>query len=209
MDGKYVINIGRQLGSGGREIGKKLASELQIGYYDRELIQEAAKESGLCEDVFEKADEDDKHSIISNLFGMRSLFIGDEAINKNILSNDMLFQIQSEVIQNMAAKHSCIFVGRCADYILRKSPRCVNVFVSCSFDERIRRIASMYKLPEAKAKELIEKTDKKRAAYYNYYTMKTWGAASSYHLCIDSSALSIDDAVHFIIEFAEKKLSKS
>lgn len=207
MKENYVINIGRQLGSGGREIGKKLADELGIDYYDKELLQEAAKESGLCEEVFEKADEDDKHSFISNLFGIRSLFIGDEAINKNILSNDSLFQIQSEVIQKAAAEHSCIFVGRCADYILRENPRCVNVFISSCFKERIRRIATLYSITEDKAKELIEKTDKKRAAYYNYYTMKTWGAAASYHLCIDSSVLNIDQTVKFIIEFTEKKLN--
>ena len=153
MDEKYVINIGRQLGSGGREIGKKLAKELAIAYYDKELIQEAAKESGLCEEVFEKADEDNKHSIISNLFGFKLPFIGDESINKNILSNDTLFQIQSDVIKNMAENHSCIFVGRCADYILRENPRCVNVFISSSIEERIRQIESLYKLTEDKARE--------------------------------------------------------
>jgi len=206
MDEKYVINIGRQLGSGGREIGKKLAKELAIAYYDKELIQEAAKESGLCEEVFEKADEDNKHSIISNLFGFKLPFIGDESINKNILSNDTLFQIQSDVIKNMAENHSCIFVGRCADYILRENPRCVNVFISSSIEERIRQIESLYKLTEDKARELIERTDKKRASYYNYYTTKTWGAASSYHLCIDATALGIEETVNFIIQFAQKKL---
>ncbi|MDR3704981.1 MAG: cytidylate kinase-like family protein [Paludibacteraceae bacterium] len=206
MDEKYVINIGRQLGSGGREIGKKLAKELGIAYYDKELIQEAAKESGLSEEVFEKADEDNKHSIISNLFGIRIPLIGDESLNKNILSNDTLFQIQSDVIKNMAEDHSCIFVGRCADYILRENPRCVNVFISSSIEERIRQIESLYNLTEDKAKELIERTDKKRAGYYNYYTTKTWGAASSYHLCIDATALGIDETVNFIIQFAKKKL---
>jgi cytidylate kinase len=206
MNEKYVINIGRQLGSGGREIGKKLAMELGIAYYDKELIQEAAKESGLCEEVFEKADEDNKHSIISNLFGIKLPFIGDESLNKNILSNDTLFQIQSDVIKNMAEDHSCLFVGRCADYILRENPRSINIFISSSIEERIKQIESLYKLTEDKAKELIERTDKKRAAYYNYYTTKTWGAASSYHLCIDATALGVDETVNFIIQFTQKKL---
>lgn len=207
MNEKYVINIGRQLGSGGREIGEKLSCDLGITFYDKELISLASEESGLCKEFFEKADEKTSQSIIGGLFGMRFPFVSDGSIPYgNFLSNDALFKIQSDVIRELAEKQSCIFVGRCADYILRENSRCVNVFISASLEDRIRRICRQYGLTEEKAEELIEKTDKRRASYYNYYSFKTWGMAATYHLCIDSSVLGIDDTVAFIKNFAVKKL---
>lgn len=208
MNKKYVINIGRQLGSGGRKIGEKLSHELGISFYDKELINLASKESGLCREFFEKADEKTSQSIIGGLFGMRFPFIGDGSIPYgNFLSNDALFKIQSDVIRELAKKESCIFVGRCADYILREHPRCINVFISAKLEDRIERICKQYDLSEEKAEELIEKTDKRRASYYNYYSFKTWGMASTYHLCIDSSVLGINDTAEFIKSFVTQKLS--
>ena len=122
MNNKYVINIGRQLGSGGREIGAKLAAQLHIDFYDKELINIASKESGLCKEFFEKADEKTSQSIVGGLLGMRFPFINDGSIpNNNCLSNDALFKIQSDVIRELAEKKSCLFVGRCADYILKNN----------------------------------------------------------------------------------------
>ena len=133
MNGNYVINIGRQLGSGGKEIGEKLAARLGIDFYDKELINLASEESGLCREFFEKADEKASQGIIGGLFGMRLPFISDGAMPcTNCLSNDALFKIQSDVIRHLAANKSCVFVGRCADYILREHPRCANVFISAS-----------------------------------------------------------------------------
>ena len=124
MNNKYVINIGRQLGSGGREIGANLAAQLHIDFYDKELINIASKESGLCKEFFEKADEKTSQSIVGGLLGMRFPFINDGSIpNNNCLSNDALFKIQSDVIRELAEKKSCLFVGRCADSILRDHPR--------------------------------------------------------------------------------------
>ena len=207
MNNKYVINIGRQLGSGGREIGTKLASQLEIDYYDKELINIASQESGLSKEFFEKADEKASQSIIGGLFGMRFPFINDGTVpSNNYLSNDALFKIQSDVIRKLAEEKSCLFVGRCADYILRDNPRCVNIFISSSKEDRINRICKKMGIVPEKAEDLIDKTDRERASYYNYYSYKVWGAASTYHLCIDSSVLGVDDTVTFIKLFIQKKL---
>lgn len=206
MDKKYVINIGRQLGSGGKIIGEKLASRLGISFYDKELINLASKESGLCEEFFEKADEKPSQTILGGFFGARfSLFTDNSVPYTNYLSNDALFKIQSDVIRKLAAKKSCLFVGRCADYILRDNPRCINVFITASMDDRVARLCHQNKITKEQAEELIARTDKKRSEYYNYYSYNSWGAASTYHLCIDSSVLGIDETVAFIAEFAKRK----
>lgn len=207
MNNKYVINIGRQLGSGGKEIGEKLAARLGIDFYDKELINLASDESGLCKEFFEKADEKASQGIIGGLFGMRFPFISEGAMScTNCLSNDALFKIQSDVIRHLAAEKSCVFVGRCADYILREHPRCVNVFISAAKKDRIERICQSSGIGEMAAEEMMEKADKKRSEYYNYYSYKTWGAAETYHLCVDSSSLGIEETAHLVEEFVVKKL---
>lgn len=207
MENHFIVNIGRQLGSGGREIGEKLAARLGIEFYDKELIQLASEESGLCSEFFERADERASQSIIGGLFGMRFPFISDGAIPAtNCLSNDALFKVQSDVIRRLADEKSCLFVGRCADYILRDHPRCANVFISCSREERIKRLCRIHSIMEHAAEEMMEKADKKRAEYYNYYSYKRWGAAETYHLCIDSSVLGIEQTTDFIEEFVKQKL---
>lgn len=208
MNDKFVINIGRQLGSGGKEVGEKLAARFGIDFYDKELINLASEESGLCKEFFEKADEKASQGIIGGLFGMRFPFISEGAMPySNCLSNDALFKIQSDVIRHLAAEKSCVFVGRCADYILRDHLRCANIFISASKEDRIARLCNLLHISEVVAEEKIEKTDKRRAEYYNYYSYKTWGAAATYHLCIDSSSLGIDETVRFIEEFIKKKLT--
>ncbi len=207
MNKHYVINLGRQLGSGGKEIGERLAKDLGIAFYDKELIKLASEESGLCKDFFERADEKASQSLIGGLFGSRFPFITDGAIPYgSYLSNDALFKIQSDVIRELAERQSCLFVGRCADYILRDHPHCINVFVSASKEARIERLMKLNNIPADVAEELIEKADKKRSAYYNYYSYNTWGAAPTYHLCIDSSVLGIDGTVEFIKAFVQRKL---
>lgn len=210
MNDNYIINIGRQLGSGGKEIGEKLAARLGISFYDKELINLASKESGLCKELFEKADEKPSKTILGGLFGARfSLFTDSSVPYTNYLSNDALFKIQSDVIRQQAAQKSCLFVGRCADYILRENPRCVNFFITATPEERISRLCTTEGIARQQAEELIAKMDKKRSEYYNYYSYKTWGAASAYHLCIDSSVLGIDETVSFLEAFARKKLGLS
>lgn len=207
MKDNFVINLGRQLGSGGKEIGEKLAKELNIAFYDKELINLASKESGLCREFFEKADEKASQTILGGLFGSRFPFLTEGAYPYNsYLSNDSLFKIQSDVIKQLAEKESCLFVGRCADYILRDHKRCFNVFISASPEARIERLVNKLNITPEDAEELIEKADKKRSSYYNYYSYKTWGAAATYHLCVDSSVLGIDGTVQLVKEFAIKKL---
>lgn len=204
----FIVNVGRQLGSGGHEIAEKLAARLHIAFYDKELIRLASEESGLCPEVFEKADEQASQSALSNFWGMRFPFIGDGAVaSKNCLSNDALFKVQSDVIRHLAEMQSALFVGRCADYILRDYPRCVNIFISSSMNERIKRLCATHGISEDKAEEWIEKADTKRADYYNYYTFKQWGAAASYHLCIDSSQLGLDETVTFIEDFIRRRFA--
>lgn len=208
MESHFVINLGRQLGSGGKEIGERLAKDLHIAFYDKELINLASEESGLCREFFEKADEKASQTILGGLFGTRFPFVTEGAYPYNsYLSNDSLFKIQSDVIRHLAEKQSCLFVGRCADYILRDHPRCVNVFVSASPEARIERLMQLHNISEEEAEDLIEKADKKRSSYYNYYSYKTWGAAATYHLCIDSSILGIEGTVEFIKKFVRLKLN--
>lgn len=207
MEEKFVVNIGRQLGSGGREIGEKLAERLGIDFYDKELINLASEESGLCREFFERADEKASQGIIGGLFGARFPFIGDVTMPAlNCLSNDALFKVQSDVIRKLASEKSCLFVGRCADYILREHPRCANVFISSSREDRIARLCRLHSISESEAEEMMNRADKRRSEYYNYYSYKTWGAAATYHLCIDSSVLGIEGTVDFVEEFIKKKL---
>ena len=204
---KNIITISREFGSGGRTIGKMVADQLGIAFYDKELINLASEESGLCREFFEKADEKASQGIIGGLFGMRFPFISDGAMPATTcLSNDALFKVQSDVIRKLASEKSCLFVGRCADYILRDNPRCVNVFISSSREDRIARLCHLHSISEDAAEEKMNKADKRRAEYYNYYSYKTWGAAATYHLCIDSSVLGIDETVSYIEEFVRKKL---
>ena len=207
MKDKFVINIGRQLGSGGKAVGEAVAARLGIGVYDKQLINLAAEQSGICPEIFEKADEKASQSLLGGLFGTRFPFITEGAYPYNsYLSNDSLFKIQSDVIRHLAEKQSCLFVGRCADYVLRDHPRCANVFVSASPQARIERLTKRLNISEEKAEEIMEKADKKRSSYYNYYSYNTWGAAATYHLCIDSSVLGIDGTVDFIRQFVKLKL---
>lgn len=200
---KTIITIGRQLGSGGRTIGKKLAERLGIAYYDRELINLASKESGICGEFFEKADEKTSGGLLKAFamgFSMNSAIFQ----NNDYLSNESLFQIQSDVIRKVAAEGSCVLVGRCADYILRDESNCLNVFVTARMEDRIKRVLEYNnELKENEVEEFINKADKSRSAYYNYYTDKVWGAAASYDLCVNSSYYGIKATVDYILTFLE------
>jgi cytidylate kinase len=198
----YVITIGRQLGSGGKLIGELLSQKLGIPCYDKELIHLASRESGLGKEFFEKIDEKSSHSFFGNFFGFRSGYMGDNS--GNYLCNETLFKIQSDVIKVLAEKESCIFVGRCADYILRNHPRCLTIFVTADTGDRIRRVSQNEPIAEKETRILIEQADKRRACYYNYYSNREWGKATSYDLCINSSVFGID-AIVLLIEAYIKK----
>ena len=204
-----IITIGRQLGSGGREIGKKLSEVLQMAFYDKEILEITANQSGLRRQLFEKMDERAQKGLPAGLFGMRFPFWGENIANFGGLSNEVLFQFTSVVIRSLADKQSCIFIGRCADYILRDRTDCLHVFICANDEDRIRRIIENQKggiISEEKARELMAQGDKRRAAYYNYYSNKTWGVASSYHFCLNSSVTGIDGAVSLLKHFKNKEL---
>ena len=200
---KYIITIGRELGSGGKLIGRQLSQRLTIPCYDKELIQLASRESGLGKEFFEKFDEKSSYSFFGKYFGFRSGFMGYDEVN--YLCNETLFKIQSDVIRNLAEKESGIFIGRCADYILRDFPNCLKIFISADKKDRIRRIVQDEKLTEKEAQIRIEQCDKKRPIYYNYFSNKIWGMASSYDLCFNSSFLSIEEIVGLIEEQVKRK----
>jgi cytidylate kinase len=202
-----VLSIGRQFGSGGSEIGRKLANELHISYYDKELLAIAAKESGLCPEIFEKADERES-SGLSYAFSLGFSALGMYVPYDDILSNEKLFLLQSETIRNLAEKESCVIIGRCSDYILRDNPNCLSFFIHNTIDNRIKHITERENVSETRAKELITKADKSRAAYYNYYTNKLWGVASSYNFSIDISVLGIDETVAFLKDLIIRKFKQ-
>lgn len=204
MKTKIRIAIGRQFGSGGYEVGHRLAELLEISFYDKELLVIAAKESGLNKAFFEKADERSTHGL-SYAFSLGLPYMGMFTPYTDILSNDGLFKLQSDTIRNVANKQSCVLVGRCADYILRDDPNCLSVFIHSPLENRTERTMERYKLSREEAEELNSKTDKQRAAYYNYYTNKKWGSALSYHLSIDVSILGIEGTALFIKELIMKK----
>lgn len=201
----FIINIGRSLGSGGRAIGHILAKDFDIAYYDREILNLAAKESGFCAEVFERNDE--KNRFLRTLGNIIPFIGGGATYYDNELSNENLFRIQSEAIRKAAADHSCIFIGRCADYVLRDNPRCVNVFITANMEDRIASVMKWNNCTAEKAQEIIEKGDSERASFYNFYSSGTWGAASTYHLCINSSVLGIEETAVLIKKFVIQKLN--
>lgn len=205
MNGNLVITIGRTCGSAGRQIGQKLAEELGIKCYDKELLALAAKESGLCEELFETHDEKPTSSFLYSLV-MDTYSLGYTTNSyMDMPINHKIFLAQFDTIKKLADQESCVIVGRCADYALAEYPNTVTVFITGDDDDRIKRLMETHGVTEAKAKDIMIKTDKKRSSYYNYYSSKRWGDAKSYDLCINSSATGLDGAVKMIREFANLK----
>ena len=195
-----VITISRQYGSGGRFVGRKLAEALNIPFYDKELITMAAEESGMSRELFEKADEKASNSLLYTL-SMNSYLLHGMAGVPDLPLNDKVFLVQSEVIRKIADKGPCVIVGRCADYILRELPNCVNVYIYSDMEDRVARATTYYNLSADRAKEQIQKTDKKRATYYNFYTNLKWGRAGNYDLSLNSAKIGIDGCVDVICRF--------
>jgi len=202
MDSRTVITIGREFGSGGHEIGSKLAEKLGIKCYDKELLELAAKQSGLCEELFASQDEKPTNSFLYSLV-MDTYSLGYSNSYVDMPINHKVFLAQFDTIKKLAERESCVIVGRCADYALEDNPFAISVWIKASLDKRIERIKKLYELRDSKAADLIQKTDKRRASYYNYYSSKKWGEAKSYDLCIDSGELGIEGAIELIIKYIE------
>ncbi len=206
-ESKFVITIGRQYGSGGREIGRMVANALGIKYYDKELLTEAARSSGVCQEMFEAVDERTP-SFFSNLWSFNLGFnTGAYLLGNTPLSDDRIYTAQCAVMRELAEKSSCVIVGRSADYVLRNNPRLVSVFIHASLEARVKRIMGRGDCDtEDAARSLAAKKDKLRSSYYNFYTDKTWGDAASYDLSIDSSKLTSEEVCKMIVDYVHLRL---
>ena len=198
-----IVTIGRQFGSGGREIGLKLAEHYGIKYFDKELLSRAAKESGYCEELLRNHDERPTNSFLYNLvmdtytFGYNSSAFVDMPISHKV------FMAQFDTIKKIANEEPCVIIGRCADYALQEFSNCVNLFIYADENSKLNRIMSRYDISEDKAKDMMIKKDKQRQSYYNCYSSKKWGRADSYDLSINSSKLGIDGTVNLICQYIE------
>ncbi|MBP5159721.1 MAG: cytidylate kinase-like family protein [Lachnospiraceae bacterium] len=199
-----VITISRQYGSGGREIGQKLAEAWNVPFYDNELISRAAKESGFAEATFEKAESRATNSLLYSIARGLTAFNGQETTFSNLSLDDRIYIAQANVIRKVASEGPCVIVGRCADYILRKLDNLVNVFVWADMPFRVERAIRIDNMSPDKIEEEIVKIDKRRGNYHNFHTGEKWGRAENYHLSIRSSMTGIDGAVEVIKLFVDK-----
>ncbi|MCI7310696.1 MAG: cytidylate kinase-like family protein [Prevotella sp.] len=202
---KLIITIGREQGSGGRKIANLLAEHFTCEVYDKEILNLAAQESGFSPRFFEQNDE--KKKFFKSLFHLHIPYVSDGNFYNNDFSQENLFLFQSDAIRKAASKNNCIFVGRCADYVLRDYPNVVNIFITAGISDRVARMMKRLGCNEKKALDAINESDESRASYYNYYTGKKWGQCSSYDLCVNSSLLGIEGTTQQIIDFIEKKLN--
>lgn len=191
-----VITIAREYGSGGRLIGEEVAKNLGIPFYDKELILLAAKKSGFSEEYIRKTEQ------IKSASFLYSLYMTSQVLPMS----DQIFLVQSKIIQELAERGPCVIVGRCADYVLRNTPNCMNVFVHAPLEERMHRAAEEYDDTAANMEDYVKKQDKKRSSYYNYFSQSKWGNAKNYHLAVNStlgivpSAKLIEDAARIFSE---------
>lgn len=202
--GRTIYTIGREFGSGGKQIGEKIAERLGIPLYDKELLQKAAKDSGFCEEIFENHDEKPTNSFLYSLV-MDTYSAGNYSAAPflDMPLNHKVFLAQFDSIKKIAEEGSCVIVGRCADYALAGNPDVVNVFIRADLEDRVKWISKRLDITESKAKDMAAKKDKQRSSYYNYYTSKKWGDSRSYDLCLNTSKLSLDECVELIIKFGE------
>ena len=201
MATNLVITIGRQFGSGGRKVGKLLAEKLDIPYYDKELLAEAAKDSGICQEIFENHDEKPTRSLLFSLVTGMQMHGDPGSMYMDMPLNHKIFLAQFDAIRRIASEGPCVIVGRCADYVLRDKPNAVSVFVKADIRQRVERAVSLYGVDPARAEETVRKADKQRASYYNYYDTATWGDVNNYDLCVDTGKLGIEGTVELIEQY--------
>lgn len=204
MTKKAIITISRQFGSGGREVGKKLAEKLHIPFYDKELIELAAKESGIDPELFEENDERTSRGF--QLLNTIGFTLGSPITGISEMSlSDRMFLIQTEIIEQIAEKGPCVIVGRCADYILAERNDVLNIYIHANIRDRIERAKNDYEVDERDIEGSINKTDKRRANYYNYYTDRKWGRAENYDVCLNTSTFGIDHTVDIIAKLVNEE----
>ncbi len=208
MSKNIVITIGRQYGSGGRYVGRLLAEKLGVPFYDKELLSEAAKTSGICEEILEEHDEKPTRSLLFSLVTGMQNHMSSGSFYMDMPLNHKIFLAQFDAIRKLAGEGSCVIVGRCADYVLRDNPDAVSVFVKADMQSKVDRAVKYYGIDADKAEEHIRKADKQRAHYYNYYATATWGDIENYDLVVDTGALGVEGAVALIRKFIELREDK-
>lgn len=201
MENQIIITIGREYGSGGRELGEMLAKRLNIAYYDKEILTRAAEASGICEEVMEAHDE---KGALRSLLGATAT-MGGVGFGVQMPMNQRIFQAQFDAITQLAQEGPCVFVGRCADYVLRGRPNVTHVFVYASPEHKVERIMRVEGVDEDKARELIKKTDKQRKSYYNFYADGNWGMRSNYDLMLRTDGHSLEELVELVAAYAHIK----
>ena len=202
---KIIINVGRQIGSGGHIIAEKLAEDFGCKCYDRELLNLAAKESGFSAKFFEQNDE--QKGFFKSLFHTHLPFLSDNNFYSNDFSQEGLYKFQSDAIKRAANEGNCVFVGRTADYVLRDYENVVNVFITADDEDRVKAVSERRGITPEAARKFISNHESERASYYNYYTGKVWGHSESYDFCINSSLLGLEETEKFIAEFIRKKFN--
>ena len=203
MKTNSVITIGRQFGSGGRYVGQLLAQKLDIPFYDKELLTEASKESGICEEIFEDHDEKPTRSLLFSLVTGVQMHADVSSMYMDMPLNHKIFLAQFDAIRKIASQGSCVIVGRCGDYVLRDMPNEISFFVKADMNSRVARAVRYYGVDPQKAEETLRKADKRRANYYNYYATATWGDVNNYDLCVDTGAVGVEGAVDVMVRFIE------
>ncbi len=197
MKNNLIITISREFGSGGREIGEKLAMELGIPYYDKQIIDKAAKETGFCAEFIEKEEQRVTNSLLFNL-ATNAYTIGSLMGNYNQSLSDQVFQAEAKVIKDLAQEGSCVIVGRCADYILKNQFPCFNVFICADFEKRCERAVNKYGIAKENANDIVKKTDKARIRHNQFYGSQDWGDARNYDLTVNSGTVGIENSVQIL-----------
>lgn len=200
---KSIITIGRQFGSGGKEIGIRVAKELGIPFYDKEILRETARKSGFCEKILENFDERPKSLLYS--IAMDSYMFALPGTGAGDSLEQQVYLATFNTIRQIAKEGPCVIIGRCADYALADNPNHLSIFIHAPLEDRVRRVAGRQNLPPDKARALISKTDKRRASYYEYYSSRRWGAVDSYDFCLNSSYLGLGGTVELIQTIAAHK----
>ena len=204
---RIIINVGRQLGSGGRIIARMLAEDFNCKMYDKEILNLATKESGFSKEFFEQNDE--QKGFVRSLFHLHLPYISDTNFYHNKFSQDSLFQFQSDAIRKAAEESSCVFVGRCADYVLRDVKEAVSIFITANLEERIKQVSKRHLCDEETAEKLINSIENERSSYYNYYTGKKWGHSTSYDICVNSSILGIEGTEQLLVNYIKRRMEKA
>ncbi len=199
-----IITISRQYGSGGREIGEKLAKRLGIPFYDNELITRAAKESGYAEAAFQNAETKASNSLLYSIAMGMSAYGNQEGGFSHLSLDDRIYLAQSDVIRKVAEEGPCVIVGRCANYILRECPNVIHFFVYADMDFRKERAVRIDSVDPNKAEDIILKKDKRRSNYFNYHSGEKWGVAQNYHMALNSGFVGIDNTVELMYDFVNR-----